>query len=516
MKSSILTLLALLLTASSIFSQVDKFKFEIDGQDYLRIRQNAGGFNTIYQTNLQTSMFFGFNSGLNTIDDPMVFGSGDHNTAYGFNTLASNTIGFRNTAIGSGALDESTTAMVNTAIGFSAMGDCIDCRENVAMGKSALLSNLSGLFNVAIGNDALNTTETAQRTTAIGNTAGLNDNSSIDNVYVGFGTGRGTTGATSGYNRSNNVMVGSYAGYLNKTNGNVFLGFEAGMNAKADNQLYISNSGTDSLKTLIYGQFDNELLRINGELNINGLYTMPKTAPTNGQFLRYEGGSTLTWANVSQPWQFGAGDDVLYEDGDVGIGIGDPIYRLDIEDNVANSYVARFHNTNTGITSKGIIIQTGPDVNPNSSVYYALFLDGNGTNIGGIRGNGTGGTMYSTTSDRRLKQNIRYFDQGLATLDKINPAIYQMKSKPEEDEIGFIAQELYDVLPQVVGGNPSDDVKEDPMTVDYGRITPVLVAAIKEQQEIIETLSEKLENQEKQFNELKTQVAQILESSSHN
>jgi len=200
---------------------------------------------------------------------------------------------------------------------------------------------------------------------------------------------------------------------------------------------------------------------------------------------------------------------VVYEDGDVGIGIGNPIYRIDVADNVNNGYVARFRNSNTTSASKGIIIQTGPNTNPTSSSYYALFLDGNGTNIGGIRGDGAGGTMYSTTSDRRLKQNIKTFDQGLATLEKINPTTYQMKSNPMQDEIGFIAQELQKVLPNVVGGNPTDDAEESPMTVDYGRLTPVLVAAIKEQQEIIKTLTERLDSQDKQFNELKAQVEKM-------
>ena len=366
-----------------------------------------------------------------------------------------------------------------------------------------------GDFNVAVGNDALNNTKTVQRTTAIGNTAGVNDSSSVDNVYVGYGTGRGTVVATDGYDRKENVMVGSYAGFFNKTNGNVFLGFEAGMNSDADNQLYISNSSTDSTNTLIYGQFDNELVRINGDLNIDGLYSLPNTAPTSGQFLKYTGGSNLTWDAVDETWQFGSGDDVVYEDGDVGVGIGNPIYKLDVSESGSTSYVARFRNTSTGTSSRGLIIQTGPITNPSSSVYYSLFLDGNGTNIGGIRGNGAGGIMYSTTSDRRLKQNIKTFESGLATLDKINPAIYQMKSNPDQDEIGFIAQELQKVLPQVVGGSPTDDAEESPMTVDYGRITPVLVAAIKEQQEIINTLTKRLNDQDKQFSELRAEIAKI-------
>jgi len=490
-------------------AQNNKFRFNIDGTDFLSIRQNPDGFNYIHQNNLQTSMFFGFNSGLNTIDDPMVFSSGDNNTAYGFNTLAANTTGFRNTAIGSSALDENTTGNINTAIGFGAMGEAISASNNVAVGKSALLNNLNGHYNVVLGNDALNLTTSAERSTVIGFAAGVNDTSSVDNVYIGYMAGRGTLMATDGYDRFNNTIIGASAGLFSSTSGNVFLGNEAGRDAKADNQLYITNSATDSLESLIYGQFDNALLRINGDLNIDGLYTLPNTAPTSGQFLRYTGGSNLVWDSVDEVWQFGSGGDALYEDGDVGIGVGNAIYRLDVEDNVSNGYVARFHNSNTGTTSKGLIIQTGPNVNPNSSVYYALFLDGNGTNIGGVRGNGSGGTLYSTTSDRRLKQNIKTFESGLATLEKVRPTIYQTKSNPDQDEIGFIAQELQKVIPHIVAGNPNGDPDQDPMTVDYGRITPVLVAAIQEQQEIISTLTQRLNDQEQQFELLKAQVAHI-------
>lgn len=512
----ILILVSIFFVTFSGFSQVDKFRFDIDGDQFIKIRQNAGGFNIIHQTNLQTSMFFGFNSGLNNIDDPMVFNSGTRNTAYGFNTLADNTTGFQNTAIGASALESNIGGTANTALGFGALKNGTGAGSNVAIGQSALINLDSGLYNIGIGNTAFFQTNYGTRSIAIGHSAGSNDTSAVDNVYIGYLSGRGTVSATDGYDRMNNTMVGSYAGAFCETNGNVFLGKDAGRNADADNQLYITNSDTDSLNTLIYGQFDNELLRINGELNIDGNYTFPTTAPSSGEFLRYNGGSNLSWYDLDITWEFGTGNDVVYEDGDVGVGIGNPIYRLDVADNVINGYVARFRNSNTTSASKGIIIQTGPNTNPTSSSYYALFLDGNGTNIGGIRGDGSGGTMYSTTSDRRLKQNIKTFDKGLETLSLLNPTSYQMKSNPNQDEIGFIAQELQEVLPNMVGGSPSDDVNESPMTVDYGRMTPVIVAAVQEQQVIIEAqqkeidaLKKKLNEQDDMFSQLKAEISKI-------
>ena len=510
MKASLFVLTILATTVLTAYSQPTKVLFEVDGTDFLSIRTNADGYNLLYQGPTQTSMFFGYSSGQNNMKEPSLFGSGDFNTAYGYATLSSNTTGQRNTAIGTNALRDNVTGITNTAIGFFALSGGVSGNDNIGIGKSALRSNIDGDFNIAIGSDAFNNTNFANRSIALGATAGVNDTSSVDNVYIGFGAGRGTVFATDGYDRSENTIVGTYAGFSNSTSGNVFLGNEAGRNAGADNQLYITNSDTDSLNTLIYGQFDNGLLRFNGEVNIDGLYAFPTTAPSSGDVLQYTGGDNLSWSSLDHPWEFGSGSDVLYEDGDVGIGLGNAIYRLDVADNVNNGYVARFRNANTTSASKGIIIQTGPNSNPTSSSYYALFLDGNGTNIGGIRGNGTGGTMYSTTSDRRLKQNIRPFESGLSMLADITPAIYQMKSNPNEEEIGFIAQDLQHVLPYAVGGNPTDDAEESPMTVDYGRITPVLAAAIKEQQQLIENLTKQLDAQNKQLHALKDTVDQLL------
>ena len=502
---------------STGFSQVDKFRFEIDGQLYLAIKKNAGGFNTIHQLNTQTSMFFGFNSGIKTIDDPGIFNSGDSNTAYGFQTLSENTTGFQNTAIGTSAMRDNISGTSNVGIGFGAVRDGTTGFLNVGIGKSALLSNVTGSNNVAIGGDAFNTTNFASRSVAIGATAAVNDTSSVDNVYVGYGAGRGTVFATDGYDRYNNVMLGSFAGYDCQTNGNVFLGYKAGQNSNADNQLYITNSSTDSLTSLIYGQFDNNLLRVNGELNVDGLYTLPTTAPTTGQYLGFNGGTNLIWGSIDDVWSYGMGNDAVYDSGDVGVGIANPMFQLDVQDDVFNGYITRFHNTNTASNSKGIIIRAGMNSNPATNTYFALFRDGSGTDLGGIRGDGAGGILYSTTSDRRLKQNIRSFNKGLATLEKINPTVYERKSNPGHDEIGFIAQELQKVLPQVVGGNTTDNVEESPMTVDYGRITPVLVAAIKEQQalirnqqDLIQTLTARLDSQDIQFNQLKAEVLKIV------
>ena len=51
-------------------------------------------------------------------------------------------------------------------------------------------------------------------------------------------------------------------------------------------------------------------------------------------------------------------------------------------------------------------------------------------------------------------------------------------------EIGVIAEEIYDVLPEVVLKNEEGEID----SVSYGRITAILIEAIKEQQKQIEEL----------------------------
>jgi len=76
-------------------------------------------------------------------------------------------------------------------------------------------------------------------------------------------------------------------------------------------------------------------------------------------------------------------------------------------------------------------------------------------------------------------------------------------------EIGFIAQDLYNIIPEVVY-KPSDESK-DFWAIDYSKLTPILVKGIQEQQTEIENLNNTI-NQLKTDNEnLKLQNNKINE-----
>lgn len=95
---------------------------------------------------------------------------------------------------------------------------------------------------------------------------------------------------------------------------------------------------------------------------------------------------------------------------------------------------------------------------------------------------------FNTTSGLKYKTNIRTFISGIDTVKKINAKVFDLKDGSKKDIIGFIAEEINEVIPQVVG----KDSEGKPDSVDYSKLTPILLAAIKEQQEIIENLRNRI------------------------
>src|ERR1700757_1787001 len=122
-----------------------------------------------------------------------------------------------------------------------------------------------------------------------------------------------------------------------------------------------------------------------------------------------------------------------------------------------------------------------------------------GAAIGSIAVNSAGtGVVFNTGSDIRLKENIRPTAMGLDDLMRIQVSDFNFKSKPGRTETGFIAQQLYTVLPDAVTVGGANPVVE-PWTVDYGRVTPLLTRAMQEQQAEIEALKEQAKKQDAAF-----------------
>jgi len=106
------------------------------------------------------------------------------------------------------------------------------------------------------------------------------------------------------------------------------------------------------------------------------------------------------------------------------------------------------------------------------------------------------GNIFRATSSIKYKKDIKPYDKGLDTILLMNPIYYKSISDFDGDKqfAGFIAEEIDALgLNEFVQYN---DENNEPEGLNYGNITAILVKAIQEQQSIITSLQE-------QINELK-------------
>ena len=139
-----------------------------------------------------------------------------------------------------------------------------------------------------------------------------------------------------------------------------------------------------------------------------------------------------------------------------------------------------------GATEKGIALRAtaGRQINCLDSGANAFeFSTVNNGNAGEITCTGTS-TNYSTSSDYRLKNVKGNVENALERTLKLNPVVFEWKADKRISE-GFIAHEAQEIFADAVTGEKDGEKMQ---SMDYGRITPLLVKAIQEQQEQIETL----------------------------
>jgi hypothetical protein len=159
--------------------------------------------------------------------------------------------------------------------------------------------------------------------------------------------------------------------------------------------------------------------------------------------------------------------------------------------------------TPLSLQPKGGSVTVGVDTGNSGTSGYLFWVNGT---AGGVNG-------WNTTSDKRLKNNIQPVQNGLSTVLKMNPVSYDKKATLSStdytiEEIGFIAQELQPLFSKGVVNEAND--KEKLLSVNYTALIPVLTKAIQEQQKIIEEEKAKNDKQQKEIDELKAIVKELM------
>ena len=148
---------------------------------------------------------------------------------------------------------------------------------------------------------------------------------------------------------------------------------------------------------------------------------------------------------------------------------------------------------------------------------YQKFMN-NLTEIGSISMLTASSIAFNSTSDYRLKQDIKPLEKSLERLMKLQPKSYRF-IKDVEDECccncyfdGFLAHEVSDIIPMAVSG-----VKDDPdnfQQMDYSKLTPLLTGAVQELNEKVDKMQLIIDSQQKMIEMLLGRLDNFYKESS--
>jgi hypothetical protein len=131
-----------------------------------------------------------------------------------------------------------------------------------------------------------------------------------------------------------------------------------------------------------------------------------------------------------------------------------------------------------------------------------------------MRSDGTGyfsGTVnagaFLYNSDERLKKDIEPLTGNLNKVLAMQPVSYNWinPALPQTEQIGFIAQQMQKIEPELVYTNASTTLE----AIDYARIAPLLVGAIQELNQKITDQQGQINTQQAEIDELKADISKL-------
>ena len=263
------------------------------------------------------------------------------------------------------------------------------------------------------------------------------------------GTARGTTAVASG----DGILIND-AGTMRMTNVDTVSTYFAGHSVGGSNIVTTGALNSGSI-TSGFGTIDT------------GSSTITTTGAISGGSLTANGGVTVDNITID-------GTEIDLSSGDLTVDVaGDIILDADGGDVILKddgTEIGRLINDSTDFniqcaTQDKDIKFSGND---GGSGINALVLD---MSAGGAA---TFNNNVTAFSDERLKSNIETIQGGLEKVEQLRGVTY---TRDERDNIGVIAQEIEKVLPDIV---LTADDEMGTKSVDYSRITAVLIEAVKE------------------------------------
>jgi hypothetical protein len=307
-------------------------------------------------------------------------------------------------------------------------------------------------------------------------------------------------GGVNGY-ISNILRVGQNGITLDGGNKKIYVG--SGTYGNTNTPFYFASGSTNIFSLGNKLTFDGSTLSVNGNITATGgSFSGFMTAGTAKFGVGVTSGNDGLYLDANNYWYSGAGRFKMGDSGNYlswdstpgnegvivqGDGPGAALYVN--ASGVGSSYAALYVNdgglraANTSVTMNGgYAIDCVGSLNVNSN----LRVGGSGSFTGDI---------ISQASDKRLKENITTITSALDKVDKINGVYFNFTDEANElnknltknKQVGFLAQEIQSVLPEIVKPAPFDIGSdgnsisgENYLTIQYEKVVPLLLQAIKE------------------------------------
>jgi hypothetical protein len=320
--------------------------------------------------------------------------------------------------------------------------------QNTAFTGSALAASP---YTTSLGAGTLvNNTGTSH--TAIGNSALANNTTASNNTAVGYQSQYSNTTGDS------NVSVGGNSFYTNTTGlYNSAIGYSA---------MYYNTTGSYNTALGRQALVSNTTASNNTAVGYQAGYS--NTTANSNTFLGYQAGLNVT-GNGNTLLGFGAGAAISTGTNNIVLGSFSGNSGIDIR--TANNYIV-FANGAANGDWKAYSNSTNWYQNNNSS-------------------------SWATTSDARIKENVKNIENGLAIITALRPVEFDYIISKQHTE-GFIAQEYEQILPnQITSENAtSEDLKAltngEPIKSIQQNLVPYLVKAIQELKAEVDSLKQQL------------------------
>ena len=269
--------------------------------------------------------------------------------------------------------------------------------------------------------------------------------------------------------------AGNFDGYINYSHQYQHMQFLVGSGTE---RLRIASNGTVSVKT---GGINLE----NATATSSRAYSITNAAGTTG----WTFGNGVTASShqfVIYDNTAGAARLTIDSDGKIGHNKAASGCTFDVEP-VNNTHAMRANGQQAGYAT--LICDNRAS---SGTRHYISFRISNGV-TGKITSTGSS-TVYATSSDYRLKENVTAISDGISRLKTLKPSRFNWKADSSTTVDGFLAHEVTAVPEAVVGTKDEVDSDNNPVyqAIDEGKLVPLITAALKEAIAEIETLKTKV------------------------